>query len=66
MEGILLLAFRLPMKGEGWSGFPRILETPKEEGNEKDIQNLPVLRTLMKGLPGSRRRKSSLTGIWSF
>jgi deoxyribonuclease-4 len=61
-----LEAFRLLMNDERWGRVPKILETPKEGGNEKDIQNLSVLRTLIKGLPGSRRRESSLTGIWSF
>ncbi len=61
-----LEAFRLLMKDERWNHVPKILETPKEGGNEKDIQNLHVLRTLLKGRPGSRRCESSLTGIRNF
>jgi deoxyribonuclease-4 len=61
-----LEAFRLLMNDERWSNVPKILETPKAGGNEKDIQNLHVLRTLLKGRPGSRRRESSLTGIGNF
>jgi len=54
-------AFRLLMNDERWEDVPKILETPKEEGNEKDIQNLNTLRSLMKGPSAGRRRKPTLS-----
>ncbi len=40
--------FRLLMNDPRWDKVPKILETPKEEGTAKDIQNLRVLRGLIK------------------
>jgi deoxyribonuclease-4 len=43
-----LEGFRLLMNDKRWEKIPKILETPKEEGTEKDSKNLKVLRSLAK------------------
>jgi deoxyribonuclease IV len=40
--------FRLLMNDSRWEKIPKILETPKEEGIEKDRKNLKMLRSLVK------------------
>ena len=40
--------FRLLMNDSRWENIPKILETPKEDGTEKDRKNLKVLRSLVK------------------
>lgn len=40
--------FRLLMNDKRWEKIPKILETPKEGGTAKDIENLKVLRSLVK------------------
>ncbi len=43
-----LEGFKLLMNDERWQMIPKILETPKEGGTAKDIENLSVLRSLVK------------------
>ncbi len=43
-----LEGFRLLMNDKRWERIPKILETPKEGGTEKDIKNISVLRKLVK------------------
>ncbi|HEX7402296.1 MAG TPA: deoxyribonuclease IV [candidate division Zixibacteria bacterium] len=43
-----LEGFRLLMNDSRWEKIPKILETPKEDGTEKDQRNLKVLRKLAK------------------
>ncbi|MGB2981890.1 MAG: deoxyribonuclease IV [Candidatus Zixiibacteriota bacterium] len=43
-----LEGFRLLMNDKRWEKIPKILETPKEGGTAKDIENLKVLRSLVK------------------
>jgi deoxyribonuclease-4 len=43
-----LEGFRLLMNDKRWENIPKILETPKEGGTAKDIQNLKVLRSLVE------------------
>lgn len=43
-----LEGFRLLMHDSRWEKIPKILETPKEGGTEKDKRNLSVLRKLAK------------------
>jgi deoxyribonuclease-4 len=43
-----LEGFRLLMNDRRFRDVPKILETPKEEGAEKDINNLNLLRSLIK------------------
>jgi deoxyribonuclease-4 len=43
-----LEGFRLLMNDKRWEKIPKILETPKEGGMERDIKNLSVLRSLVK------------------
>jgi deoxyribonuclease-4 len=43
-----LEGFRLLMNDSRWEKIPKILETPKEGGTEKDQKNLNVLRKLAK------------------
>lgn len=43
-----LEGFRLLMNDERWEKVPKILETPKEGGTERDIKNLKTLRRLVK------------------
>jgi deoxyribonuclease-4 len=50
-----LEGFRLLMNDERWEKIPKILETPKEEGTEKDLKNLSTLRSLIKRSSGRRR-----------
>jgi len=41
-----LEGFRLLMNDKRWEEVPKILETPKEKGTAKDIENLNRLRNL--------------------
>jgi deoxyribonuclease-4 len=43
-----LEGFRLLMNDTRWEKVPKILETPKEGGTERDIKNLKTLRSLVK------------------
>jgi deoxyribonuclease-4 len=43
-----LEGFRLLMNDKRWEKIPKILETPKEGGTAKDIENLNLLRNLVK------------------
>jgi deoxyribonuclease-4 len=43
-----LEGFRLLMNDKRWEKIPKILETPKEGGTAKDIENLKLLRNLVK------------------
>lgn len=43
-----LEGFGFLMNDERWDKVPKILETPKEGGTEKDMQNLKTLRNLVK------------------
>ncbi len=43
-----LEGFRLLMNDKRWEQVPKILETPKEGGTERDIKNLKVLRQLVE------------------
>ena len=43
-----LEGFRLLMNDKRWEKIPKILETPKEGGTAKDIENLNLLRSLVK------------------
>ena len=43
-----LEGFRLLMNDRRWEKVPKILETPKEGGTAKDIENLSLLRSLVK------------------
>ena len=43
-----LEGFRLLMNDRRWEKIPKILETPKEGGTAKDIENLNLLRSLVK------------------
>ncbi len=43
-----LEGFRMLMNDPRWESIPKILETPKEEGNVKDRMNLKVLKSLIK------------------
>jgi deoxyribonuclease-4 len=43
-----LEGFRLLMNDKRWEKIPKILETPKEGGTARDIENLSVLRSLVK------------------
>jgi deoxyribonuclease-4 len=43
-----LEGFRLIMNDKRWEKIPKILETPKEGGTAKDIENLKLLRKLVK------------------
>ena len=43
-----LEGFRLIMNDKRWEKIPKILETPKEGGNAKDIENLNLLRSLVR------------------
>jgi deoxyribonuclease-4 len=43
-----LEGFRLLMNDKRWEKIPKILETPKEGGTEKDSKNLKMLRSLVK------------------
>lgn len=43
-----LEGFRLLMNDSRWENIPKILETPKEGGTAKDIENLNLLRSLVK------------------
>jgi deoxyribonuclease-4 len=43
-----LEGFRLLMNDKRWEQVPKILETPKEGGTERDIKNLKVLRHLVE------------------
>jgi endonuclease IV len=36
------------MNDKRWEKIPKILETPKEGGTAKDIENLKLLRSLVK------------------
>jgi deoxyribonuclease-4 len=45
---IKLEGFRLLMNDSRWEKIPKILETPKESGTEKDQKNLNLLRKLAK------------------
>ncbi len=63
-----LEGFRLLMNDTRWEDVPKILETPKEEGTEKDLKNLGTLRSLIKRSSGRRRlrpqpaEKANLSG----
>lgn len=50
-----LEGFRLLMNDTRWKNIPKILETPKEEGTEKDLKNLDTLRNLIKRSSGRPR-----------
>jgi len=43
-----LEGFRLIMNDKRWEKIPKILETPKEGGTARDIENLNLLRSLVK------------------
>jgi deoxyribonuclease-4 len=48
-----LEGFRALMNDERFEGIPKILETPKSEDMHEDVENMRVLKSLMKDQPAS-------------